>query len=112
VGSVRGYESGALGPLDVSGANMGAERRATGSAELLWHAFDIGPTPIIVSMFSDYGKFSRGSNSAIDSVSAGSKGLGISVPMSFGIARFSFADPRRDTGRTQRFQFDARANWK
>ena len=111
-GSVRGYESGALGPLDVSGANMGAERKATGTAEVLWHAFDIGQTPIIISLFSDHGRFSRGNNSTVDNVSAGSQGLGISVPMPFGIARFYFADPNRENLRTQRFQFEARASWR
>ncbi len=112
VGSVRGYDNGSLGPVDVSGASMGANRKLVVNAEAMWHAFDIGPTPIIISAFGDHGRFFGAEKSAIDSASAASYGLGISVPMPFGIARFSFADPRRDNGRTQRFQFDARANWK
>jgi outer membrane protein insertion porin family len=112
VGSVRGYDSGALGPVDASGASMGADRKLTASAELLWHAFDIGPTPIILSGFADHGTFYRAEKSAIDKESAASYGLGISVPMPFGLVRFSFADPNRDNGRTQRFQFDARASWR
>lgn len=112
VGSVRGYESGSLGPADASGAIMGANRKLAGNAEVLWHAFDIGPTPIILSVFADHGLFHRAENSAVDRVSAASRGLGISVPMPFGIARFSFADPNRENGREQRFQFDVRGNWK
>lgn len=112
VGSVRGYENGALGPVDISGASMGADRKLTGNAEILWHALDIGPTPIIVSAFADHGRFYRAQNSAGDNASAASYGLGLSVPMAFGIVRFSFADPTRETARAQRFQFDARANWR
>lgn len=112
VGSVRGYESGSLGPVDPSGASMGADRKLTASAEFLWHAFDLGPTPIIVSAFGDHGSFYRAERSAIDKESAASFGLGISVPMPFGLVRFSFADPNRDNSRTQRFQFDARASWR
>ena len=112
VGSVRGYDSGALGPVDASGASMGAERKLAGTVELLWHAFDIGPTPIILSAFGDHGTFFRAENSAIDKESAASHGLGISVPMPFGLVRFSFAEPNRDNGRTQRFQLDARASWR
>ncbi|MBL8519099.1 MAG: BamA/TamA family outer membrane protein [Betaproteobacteria bacterium] len=112
VGSVRGYEGGSLGPIDSSGASMGADRKLAGNAEVLWHAFDIGPTPIILSGFGDHGTFYRAEGSTIDKESAGAYGLGISVPMPFGLVRFSFADPRRDTGRTQRFQFDARASWR
>jgi outer membrane protein assembly factor BamA len=91
---------------------MGANRKLAGNAEVLWHAFDIGPTPIILSVFADHGLFYRAENSAVDRISAASRGLGISVPMPFGIARFSFADPNRDNGREQRFQFDVRGNWK
>lgn len=112
VGSVRGYESGSLGPVDTSGATMGADQKLVGNAEVFWHAFDIGPTPILLSAFADHGHFYRAENSAVNSASAASRGLGISVPMPFGIARFSFADPNRDNGRVQRFQFDVRGNWK
>ena len=112
VGSVRGYESGSLGPSDSSGAIMGADRKATGAVEILWHAFDIGPTPIIFSAFADRGRFYVAENSVISGVSVGSFGLGISVPVPIGLVRFSFARPSDETQRTQRFQFDARANWK
>lgn len=112
VGSVRGYESGSLGPSDSSGAIMGSDRKATAALEILWHAFDIGPTPIIVSMFADRGRFYFAENSAISGVSAGSFGLGISVPVPIGLVRFSFARPSDETLRSQRFQFDAKASWK
>ena len=112
VGSVRGYESGSLGPVDSSGATMGADLMLVGNAEVLWHAFNIGPTPILLSVFADHGRFQRAEGSAVDRASAASRGVGISVPMSFGIARFFFADPNRDNGRGQRFQFDVRGNWK
>lgn len=111
-GTVRGYESAALGPLDSSGANMGAERKTTVAVEALWHAFDIGQTPLIVSLFADRGRFSQGVGSAINGASADAVGIGISVPIPFGIARFYFADPRQSQYRQQRFQFEARANWR
>lgn len=112
VGSVRGYESGSLGPSDSSGAIMGSDRKATGTVEILWHAFNIGPTPIVVSAFADRGRYYVAQNSAISGVSAGSFGLGISVPVPIGLVRFSFARPSDETLRSQRFQFDAKANWK
>ncbi len=111
-GSVRGYESGSLGPVDASGATMGADRKASGTVEILWHGFDIGQTPIIFSAFADRGRFHGAENSANESVSAGSQGLGISVQVPIGLVRFSFARPSDETLRTQRFQFDARASWK
>ncbi|MCY7388440.1 MAG: BamA/TamA family outer membrane protein [Burkholderiales bacterium] len=111
-GSVRGYESGSLGPSDVSGANMGADRKVSGTAEVLWHAFDIGQTPVVLSAFVDRGRFYGAENSAVPSVVAGATGLGISIPAPFGLARFSFARPSDETQRTQRFQFDARASWR
>jgi len=111
-GSVRGYEYGALSPSDSSGASMGADRKVSGTAEVLWHAFDIGPTPIVFSAFIDRGRFYGAENSVVDSVVAGAIGLGISVPVPIGLVRFSFSRPSDETLRTQRFQFDARANWK
>lgn len=111
-GSVRGYESGSLGPVDASGASMGADRKLTATAEALWHAFSIGPTPIILSLFGDRGRFYAAEGSVVDEMRAGSYGLGVSVPMPFGIARFSFAKPDHEALRTQRFQFEARANWR
>ncbi len=112
VGSVRGFESGSLGPADASGAIMGANRKVTGTLEALWHAFDIGPTPIIVSVFADHGRFHEAENSTVAGVSANSVGLGVSIPVPIGLVRFSFARPNDETQRIQRFQFDARANWK
>ena len=111
-GSVRGYEYGALSPSDITGASMGADRKASGNAEVLWHGFDIGPTPIVLSAFVDRGRFYSAEKSLVDSVVAGSVGVGISVPVPIGLARFSFSRATDETLRTQRFQFDARANWK
>lgn len=111
VGSVRGYESGALGPIDSSGAVTGANTRLTGSAELLWHALDIGPTPIVLSLFYDRGRFAKADFSAQDGVTASSYGLGVSLPVAIGLVRFSFAAPDKKSLRTQTFQFEARANW-
>ncbi|MEO8385302.1 MAG: BamA/TamA family outer membrane protein [Betaproteobacteria bacterium] len=111
-GSVRGYDYGALSPSDSSGASMGADRKVTGTAEVLWHAFDIGPTPIVFSTFIDRGRFYGAEKSVVDSVVAGAIGLGISVPVPIGLVRFSFARASDETLRTQRFQFDAKANWK
>jgi outer membrane protein insertion porin family len=115
VGTVRGYESGAISPTDLSGSGIGANRQALLTVEALWHAFSIGETPVILSAFADYGRFwDVGSSSVANDTdaSASSYGLGVSLPVRIGLVRFSFARPRDTDLRTQRFQFDARANWR
>lgn len=111
VGSVRGYEAGALGPSDSSGAVTGANDRLSGSAELLWHALEIGATPVVFSAFYDRGRFSKADFAASNGTTASAYGVGISLPASIGLVRFSFAKPDNLALRTQRFQFDARASW-
>jgi outer membrane protein assembly factor BamA len=115
VGTVRGYEAGALSPLDTSKSGMGANRQTMLSLEALWHAFSLGETPVILSAFYDYGRF-RDTGSAQtteeEDVAASSYGVGVSLPVRIGLVRFSFAKPRTDNQRTQHFQFDARANWR
>lgn len=112
VGSVRGYETGSLGPLDSSGAVMGASSKAQVSVEALWHAFSIGPTPVIMGIFSEYGDFHGAENSLVSGVHASSYGVSVSLPMPIGLARFSFAKPKVETDRGQHFQFDLRSSWK
>lgn len=115
VGTVRGYEASALTPTDIARTGMGANRQALASAEALWHAFSIGETPVILSTFVDWGKFwDTGTSQVADEtrVSASSYGLGVSMPVRIGLVRFYFAKPLDNDRRTQRFQFDARANWR
>ncbi len=114
VGTVRGYEASALTPTDIAQSGIGANRQAVATAEALWHAFSLGETPVIVSAFADTGKFADVGSSKVainTSVNASSYGLGISMPVRIGLVRFSFAKPVDSEWRTQRFQFEARANW-
>lgn len=115
IGTVRGYEASALSPVDSSGAGMGGNRQILATVEALWHAFNIGETPMILSSFYDRGRFYDTGESRVTGLSrvqASSYGLGVSMPVRIGLVRFIFAKPIDDNQRTQRFQFDARANWK
>ena len=111
-GSVRGYEAGAIGPVDSSGAVTGANNKAAVTTELLWNAFNIGPTPVILSTFYDWGRYTAADFSVTNGATASSYGLGVSLPLGFGLVRFSFAKPQNNDLRTQNFQFEARASWK
>jgi outer membrane protein assembly factor BamA len=69
----------------------------------------------VLSAFYDRGRFyDTGDARATgqSSVQASSYGLGVAMPVRIGLVRFIFAKPSDDNQRTQRFQFDARANWK
>lgn len=113
-GTVRGYEASTLTPTDTAQSGMGANHQAVATVEALWHAFSLGETPVIFSAFVDAGKFADIGSSKVasnTSVSAQSYGLGISMPVRIGLVRFSFAKPVDSEWRTQRFQFEARANW-
>lgn len=111
VGSVRGYETGALSPLDASGAAMGAGTKATLALEAHWHALDLGGLPIVLSAHFDRGRFSGSEGAVLDKAIAGAYGLGLTVPMRGGIVRAYFSRPRDEAFRTQEFQFEARASW-
>ncbi len=111
VGSVRGYEPGALSPMDASGAAIGADSKVTASAEGLVHAVDVGATPIVVSAFYDYGQYTRAYDAVGPGAKAGAYGLGLSAPMRWGLIRVYYSWPQDKEFRTQEFQFEARASW-
>lgn len=111
VGSVRGYEFGALSPTDPSGAATGADSKATIALEALWNPFNIGATPIVLSVFFDQGRFAGPDYGAISEVNASSYGVGLSLPMRWGLMRVYYARPQDEEFRTQNFQFEARASW-
>jgi outer membrane translocation and assembly module TamA len=111
VGSVRGYEAGSLSPLDASGAATGADQRATISAEALWHAATLGGTPVVLSLFADRGGFTRSTQAVVGSAYASAWGVGLTIPVRGGLVRAYFVQPRDDSFRVQRFQFEARAAW-
>lgn len=109
VGSVRGYEAGAIGTVDNSGAVTGANNKAALATELLWHAFNIGPTPVILSTFDDGGGYTIADFSATNGATAPLYSLGITLPLGFGLAQLSSAKPQNNELRPQNFQFEARA---
>ena len=110
IGSVRGFESGSLGPQDANGYALGGTRRVTASTELLF------PFPgmkndktIRLSAFVDAGSLWGGYYNA-DTIGQSlrySTGFALSWLSPVGPMKFSMGFPLRqqDSDKIQRFQF-------
>lgn len=109
IGSVRGYESGSLGPRDpATGDILGGTTRVVGNAELLFPVPGMGQDKSLrMSAFVDAGnvwgydtKFSMGSLRY-------STGLALSWNSPMGPLKFSFANPlnKKPEDKLQRLQF-------
>ncbi|WP_231895222.1 outer membrane protein assembly factor BamA [Vogesella sp. LIG4] len=110
IGSVRGYDSGSLGPRDTDGDPLGGTRKISGSAELLF------PFPgmrdnrsLRTSIFFDAGTVW---DDKVKSVSAAdamrySSGVALAWLSPIGPMKFSFAYPlgKKEGDKLQRFQF-------
>lgn len=118
IGSVRGYESGTLGPKDINGDNLGGDRMVTGSLELL-APLPGGDRTLRVFGFVDAG-YVWGYEGYYDGQSVGyrrqsvnlddvrfSAGIGVAWISPLGPLKFSIAYPlnSKPGDDTQRFQF-------
>lgn len=119
IGSVRGFESGSLGPKDLNGDNLGGDRMATGSIELL-APLPGGDRTLRIFGFLDFGtvwgyeayakvgdqiKYRRQDMSLSDL--RYSTGIGVAWISPLGPLKFSIAAPLndKDGDDVQRFQF-------
>lgn len=117
IGSVRGFESGSLGPQDTNGDNLGGDRKWTGSVELLaplpggdrtlriFGFLDFGSVWGYEGVPGEYGKYRRADMSLSDL--RYSTGIGIAWISPLGPLKFSIAAPLNDKegDDIQRFQF-------
>jgi outer membrane protein insertion porin family len=106
LGSVRGFENGSLGPLDVSGSPLGGNRKLAGSMEVLTPLPGADRTLRALS-FIDVGQvWGIGQPIKLGDMRA-SYGLGVAWISPLGPLKLSYAIPlRREEGdRLQRFQF-------
>ena len=117
IGSVRGFESGSLGPQDTNGDNLGGDRKWTGSLELLaplpggdrtlriFGFLDFGSVWGYEGVPGQYGKYRRADMSLSDL--RYSTGIGIAWISPLGPLKFSIAAPLNDKegDDIQRFQF-------
>lgn len=117
IGSVRGYESGSLGPRDTNGDDLGGDRMVTGSIELL------APLPGGDRTLRIFGFLDAGTVWGYESVPGApgeyrrqkidlgdlrySTGIGVAWISPLGPLRFSIAWPLNDEASddVQRFQF-------
>ncbi len=128
VGSVRGYESNSLGPLDVFGNVLGGKRKIVGNVELFYPIFK-GDKSVRGSVFVDVGQIWASSSLPQYSVNIAScaggpstdpevvypgsqdfrysAGVGLAWNSPIGPLKFSYAFPIKDKcfDRIQQFQF-------
>lgn len=120
IGSVRGFESGSLGPKDLNGDNLGGDRMVTGSVELL-APLPGGDRTLRIFGFLDFGTV--WGYEAVSQDAAGrinyrrqdmslsdlrySTGIGVAWISPLGPLKFSIAAPLNDKSDddVQRFQF-------
>jgi outer membrane protein insertion porin family len=128
VGSVRGFESNSLGPLDIFGNVLGGRRKIVGNAELFYPIFR-GDRSVRGSVFVDVGQIWASSSLPQYSVNIAScaggpstdpevvypgsqdfrysAGVGLAWNSPIGPLKFSYALPINDKcfDRVQQFQF-------
>ncbi len=109
IGSVRGYDSGALGPTDpVSGERLGGNSRLVGNAELLFPLPGSGQDKSMrVGVFVDGGQvWGTGTKISLSDLRY-SAGISLSWSSPVGPLRFSFANPlnKKPDDKIQRLQF-------
>ena len=106
VGSVRGYESGSLGPRDIYGNALGGKRKIVGNAELFYPILK-GDKSVRLSGFLDAGQiYVNGFQPEFENFRY-SGGVGLAWNSPIGPLKFSYAIPLNDipADRIQRFQF-------
>jgi outer membrane protein insertion porin family len=106
VGSVRGYESGSLGPRDIYGNTLGGKRKIVGNAELFYPILK-GERSVRISGFFDAGQiYVNGFQPEFENFRF-SAGVGLAWNSPIGPLKFSYAIPINsiDADRIQKFQF-------
>ncbi|MCC6867271.1 MAG: outer membrane protein assembly factor BamA [Burkholderiales bacterium] len=105
-GSVRGYESGSLGPRDIYQNALGGKRKIVGNAELFYPVLK-GDRSVRISAFADAGQiYVDGLQPEFESFRY-SAGLGLAWNSPIGPLKFSYAFPLNDIpqDKIQKFQF-------
>ena len=109
IGSVRGYESGSLGPVDLAtGEHLGGNRRLVGNAELLFPLPGSGQDKSMrVGVFVDGGQVWGTDDKISLSDLRYSAGVSLSWSSPVGPLRFSYASPinKKPDDKIQRLQF-------
>jgi outer membrane protein insertion porin family len=106
VGSVRGYESGSLGPRDIYGNALGGKRKIVGNAELFYPILK-GDKSVRLSVFADAGQiYVNGFQPEFENFRY-STGVGLAWNSPVGPLKFSYAIPINTIpdDKIQRFQF-------
>ena len=106
VGSVRGYESGSLGPRDIYGNSLGGKRKIVGNAELFYPILK-GDKSVRLSAFADAGQiYVNGFQPEFENFRY-SAGVGLAWNSPVGPLKFSYAIPLNTipADKIQRFQF-------
>jgi outer membrane protein insertion porin family len=107
VGSVRGFETAALGPRDANGDILGGNRRLVGNFELLFPMPGYKEKNVRIAIFADVGDvWGQDEKLALGQLRA-STGLAVSWDSPVGPLRFSFGAPFRKSvdDKVERFQF-------
>jgi outer membrane protein insertion porin family len=105
-GSVRGYETGSLGPRDALGNSFGGKRKIVGNAELFYPILK-GERSVRLSAFADAGQiYVNGDQPQFESFRY-SAGLGLAWNSPIGPLKFSYAYPINSIpeDKIQKFQF-------
>ncbi len=105
-GSVRGYETGSLGPRDVFGNSLGGKRKIVGNVELFYPILK-GERSVRVSAFADAGQiYVNGDQPQFENFRY-SAGLGLAWNSPIGPLKFSYAIPISSIpeDKIQKFQF-------
>lgn len=109
IGSVRGFETGSIGPRDENGDAVGGTRRLVSSAELLFPFPGMKDDKTIrASVFVDAGSLWGGNiNSSMTSELRYSSGAALTWLSPLGPMKFSLSKPlnAKDADKEQRFQF-------
>ncbi len=106
VGSVRGYETGSLGPRDIYGNTLGGKRKIVGNAELFYPILK-GERSVRISGFFDLGQvYVNGFQPQFENFRY-SAGVGVAWNSPIGPLKFSYATPISSIpeDKIQKFQF-------
>ncbi len=107
VGSVRGFETASLGPLDANGDVLGGDRRLVGNFEMLFPMPGYKEKNVRIAAFIDAGDVWGPGEKLQGRDLRVSTGIAVSWDSPVGPLRFSFGAPikKREGDKIERFQF-------